>query len=255
MTESAQQLLNEWNWDPSILIGTVLFVGAYLAAIGPFRSRFQSSDALTSKQALWFLLGVGVILFALVSPLDAIGDEYLFTAHMLQHTLLMVIAPPLLLLGTPGWMLRPLLRAPVMRVAKILTLPPVAFLLFNGDLYLWHIPLLYEATLQNETIHIIEHLTFIATGVVNWFPLLSPLPELPRLQYLWRIAYLILDTLPMAILGWFFISASTVIYPTYAAAPHVFALYGLSDQYLGGLMMSMPMGLIYLGAVTDTRVA
>lgn len=252
VSQTALQLLNEWNWDPSILIGTMLFVGVYLGASGPFRSRFQSPEKIVPRQILWFLFGIGIIFFALVSPLDAIGDRYLFSAHMLQHMLLMVVAPPMLLLGTPGWMLRPLLSDPViMRAAKTLTLPPVAFFLFNADLVIWHIPFLYEATLQNEVIHILEHLSFIATGVLNWMPMLSPLPELPRLPYLWQIVYLILDSVPMMALGWFFVSASTVIYPTYAAAPHVFALYGLNDQLLGGLMMVMPIGMIYVGALAN----
>jgi cytochrome c oxidase assembly factor CtaG len=252
VSEIALRLLNEWNWDPSILIGTTLFVGVYLGASGPFRSRFQSSGKIALSQILWFLLGVGIIFFALVSPLDAIGDRYLFSAHMLQHMLLMVVAPPMLLLGTPGWMVRPLLFDRVIRRAvKTLTLPPVAFFIFNADLLIWHIPFLYEATLQNEVVHIIEHLSFIATGIVNWWPMLSPLPEFPRLSYIWQIVYLILDSVPMMALGWFFVSASTVIYPTYAAAPHVFAIYGLNDQFLGGLMMGMPVGMIYMGALTN----
>lgn len=252
VSENALQLLNEWNWSPSILIGTMLFVGVYLGASGPFRSRFQSSERIAPIRIFWFLLGVCVIFLALVSPLDAIGDRYLFSAHMLQHMLLMVVAPPMLLLGTPGWMLRPLLSDRVIkRAVKTLTLPPVAFFIFNCDLLIWHIPALYEATLHSEVVHIIEHISFMATGVLNWWPMLSPLPELPRLPYLWQIVYLVIDSIPTIGLGWFFVSASTVMYPTYAAAPHVFALYGLNDQLMGGLMMGMPFGMIYLGALTN----
>jgi putative membrane protein len=249
--ENAWQLLNEWNWDPSILIGTTIFVGVYLAASGPFRSRLPSSGQASAIQVFWFLLGVGVIFFALVSPLDAIGDRYLFSAHMLQHMLLTVVAPPLLLLGTPGWMVRLLLfDRVVQRAVKTLTLPAVAFFIFNADLLAWHIPFLYEATLQNEVVHIIEHLSFIATGLVNWWPMLSPLPEFPRLSSFGQLVYLFLDSLPMMALGWFFVSAPTVIYPTYAAAPHMFAIYGLSDQLIGGLMMGMPLGMVYMAGLT-----
>ncbi len=254
MPEQAALLLSEWSWDPSIVLGAALVIGAYLGALGPFRPQPKSSTPVARAQVIWFLSGVLVIVFALVSPLDAIGDEYLFSAHMLQHTLLMVIAPPMLLLGTPGWMLRPWLRHPaIRRAAQAVTLPPVAFLVFNVDLLMWHIPVLYEAALENDTIHIIEHLSFIATAVVNWWPLLSPLDELPRLPFVSRIIYLLLDMVPSMALGWFFASAATVIYPTYAAAPHVFALYGLNDQFIGGVMMEMPMGLIYIWALGNGR--
>ena len=248
MSEKALQLLTEWNWDPSILIGTALFIGAYLGALIPLRSRFRDPEK-TNLQVLWFLLGGAVIFVALVSPLDAIGDGYLFTAHMVQHALLMFIAPPLLLLGTPGWMLRPVLRDPtVRRIARFFTMAPVALVLFNANMVAWHLPVLYEATLENETIHIIEHLSFIATAVVNWMPILSPLPELPRLSLSAQILYLVLDLIPSAVLGWFFISATTVFYPTYAAAPRVFGVSGVDDQFIGGYMMAMPGTLAYLGA-------
>ncbi len=250
MSEQALQLLTEWNWDPSILIGTTLFVGAYLGALVPFRSRFRDSGKKASLvQVFWFLLGTLIIFVALVSPLDAIGDEYLFTAHMVQHALLMFFAPPLLLLGMPGWMLRPLLRdLTIRRIAQFFTMAPVAFVLFNANMVAWHLPVLYEATLENESIHILEHLSFIVTAAINWMPILSPLPELPRLSTPAQILYLILNLIPSAVLGWFFVSATTVFYPTYAVAPRVFGISGVDDQFIGGYMMAMPGALAYLGA-------
>jgi cytochrome c oxidase assembly factor CtaG len=258
LSEAALQALSTWNWNPSIVIGTMLVVVAYLGAVGPFRGYFKSAERIAPAQIAWFLLGVTVLVFALVSPLDEIGDKYLFSAHMMQHALLMVVAPPLILAGVPGWMLRPLLKRPrIKRIARVLTMAPVALLLFNLDLVLWHLPVPYEATLENEYVHVAEHLSFIALGVLNWWPLLSPLPELPRLPYSGQILYLILNLAPSAVLGWFFISAPTVIYPTYAAAPHVFGLYGVDDQLIGGYMMAMPGGAVYLGAILcilDKRV-
>jgi putative membrane protein len=258
MSEPALEALTTWNWDPSIVVGTVLFVAAYFGALGPFRGYFRSSDRIAPAQVGLFLLGVAVIVIALVSPLDGIGDEYLFTAHMTQHALLMVVAPPLILAALPGWMLRPLLKPPgIKRIARVLTSAPFALLLFNLDLVLWHLPALYESTLENEYVHIVEHLSFIALGVLNWWPLLSPMPELPRLPDAGRILYLFLNLLPSAVLGWFFISAPAVIYPTYAAAPHVFRLFGMDDQLIGGYMMAMPGAVVYLGAalvILDKRV-
>ncbi len=240
-----------WNWDPSLLIGLTLLGGVYCAAAGPWRARFADAHPVTRAQATWFLLGVFTLFIALVSPLDEWGDRYLFSAHMTQHLLLTLVAPPFLLLGTPGWMLRPFLRVPLIaRGAHGLTLPLVAFALFNGDFLLWHLPAFYEATLQNPTIHIVEHLLFMATGILNWWVILSPLPELPAMPAPAQILYLFLSAVPATILGAMLVLAPTVIYPTYAAAPRVFGVGALDDQVVSGLIMAMPGGMVYLLALS-----
>src|SRR5215471_1019912 len=99
--------LTQWNWEPSILIGTVLIAGLYLYAIGPMRKRHYPHEQVTKGQAISFLLGVLIMFLALVSPLDELGDAYLFSAHMVQHLFLTIIVPPLLLLGTPEWLVKP----------------------------------------------------------------------------------------------------------------------------------------------------
>ena len=240
----------DWSWEPSIWIGIALLVGAYLCAIGPLRTRFSSSEPVPRTQAAWFLLGAGVLLLALVSPLDELSDRYFFSAHMLQHLLLSLVAPPLLLLGTPGWILRPLLRRPrLAQVMRILTTPWVAFASFNIVFLAWHLPILYEATLHNESIHILEHLLFIATGVLNWWPILSPLPELPRLSPAGQLLYLFLEAVPGMVLGALIVFAPNVLYPTYADALRPLGLDPMADQQIAGQVMWMLGGFIYLAAL------
>ncbi len=251
MESEAFSVLTTWSTEPTIWIGMALLLGAYLAARGPWRTRWPGSAPVTRSQTVWFLLGWLVLLLALVSPLDDISDHYLFSAHMVQHILMTLIAPPFLLLGTPGWMLRPFLRyEPVARTARLLTLPLVAFVLFNVDFLTWHTPVLYEATLEHNSIHILEHLLFIGTGLLNWWPILSPLPELPRLPYPAQILYLFLDAVPSTVLGGIFSFASAVAYPTYAAAPRIFGISALDDQLFAGLIMAMPGAMIYLLALS-----
>jgi putative membrane protein len=149
-----------WNLDPILWLGIIGFVVAYFYAIGPLRRRYHLGPPATSRQIAYFLLGTLTLAVALVSPLDFIGDHYLFSAHMIQHMLLVVVAPPLWLLGTPGWLLAPIFRREGVRwVTRVITNPIVAFLLLNATLFVWHIPPLYSAALTNEPLHIVEHLS------------------------------------------------------------------------------------------------
>ena len=184
---------------------------------------------------------------ALLSPLHELGDNYLFGAHMVQHLLLMLMAPPLLLLGTPPWLLRPLLRSPrVMKFARLLTLPVVAFILFNVVFVLWHVPALYDLALRERGIHILEHLMFIVAGVIMWWPILSPLPELPRSPYLIQMLYLFVQPTVPAILGALITFSGTVLYSWYAEAPRIWGISAHTDQQMGGLMMWVPGGFAFL---------
>ena len=249
--ESWSLLLTEWDWEPSIVLGSALLSGAYLYAIGPLRRRLRPSGAIGRGQVAFFLLGVAVMFLALVSPLDKVGDEYLFSAHMAQHLLLIMVMPPLLLMGMPGWLLRSLVQRPsVAGLARLATSPVVAFVLFNGNLWLWHLPAPYDLALRYEGIHIVEHLSFMATAVINWWPVLGPLLEVPRLSHPGRMAYLFLNSLASAALGILLVFARDPLYPSYVEAPRVFGISALADQQLGGLIMWVPGGLVYLLAIS-----
>ncbi len=156
-----------------------------------------------------------------------------------------------MLLGTPGWLLRPLLRAgSIHRMLRLLTSPLVALMLFNAAFFIWHVPALFEATLHNEAIHIGEHVLFLSMGLLNWWPILGSLLELPHLSPPAQILYLFLAGVPATILGALIVFAATPLYPTYAAAPRVFGLDPIADQQLAGLVMWMPGGMIYLLALS-----
>lgn len=243
-------ILSMWTFAPSILLGEGLLVAGYLALTGRYRGRFEESSPVTKTQIACFLGGVLVLLIALISPLDELGDQYLFSAHMTQHLLLTLVVPPLLLLGTPAWLLRPLFRHYKIRsTARFLTSPLVAFLLFNTVFMVWHIPAWYEATLHNENIHIFEHLLFIGTGILNWWPVFGPSPEVPRLPPPAGVLYLFLEGLPTTILAAIITLSPGVLYPTYAAAPRITSLSPAADQVTAGIIMWMPGGMVYLIAI------
>jgi cytochrome c oxidase assembly factor CtaG len=243
--------LTQWNWEPSIVVGTALIVGLYLYALNSLRKRYYPEEQVKTGQTVAFLLGMFIMFLALVSPLDELGDSYLFSAHMLQHLCLTMVGPPLLLIGTPAWMVKPLLRNRVVfLLAKFFTYPAIAFFLFNADFWLWHAPPLYNATLENQSIHILEHLTFIVFAVLNWWPIYSPLEEgLPRLSPGGRILYLFLSGMPMVALG-AGLTFAPPLYAPYLAAPRIRGISAATDQQLGGLIMWVPVNIAYIVVVS-----
>jgi len=233
------------------LIGLALQAGAYLACIGPLRKHFPGSEPVESARIQTFLLGSLVLFIALCSPIETLGDGYLLSAHMIQHLLITLVAPPLLLIGTPRWLFRPLLRLPLARpIGRLLTNPIVAFLSFNIVFAGWHIPAYYETTLRSTPIHALEHLMFIATATLTWWPVFSPMDELPRLPDPAQCLYLFLESIPPTILGALITFAGWVLYPTYARAPRVWGISPQIDQQAAGLIMWIPGALVYLLVLT-----
>jgi len=251
MTPDLPPWYSLWNWRPDTLIGGVIVLSIYLIAIGPARKRYFHTPEVKRSQIVCFILGIITVLFAQVSPLDALSDEYLFSAHMAQHMLLTAVAAPLFLLGLPDWMLRPILKIPGMKkVMGFLTNPLVAFLLFNINFLVWHFPAFYEATLESEFIHFIEHTSFLVTALLFWWPIFSPLPELPRLSYPYQVLYLFLAAVPSTILGALIIFSPTILYETYVNAPRITSLDPMTDQQIAGVLMAMVGSMIYLGVLS-----
>jgi len=205
----------------------------------------------TSGQRAAFFVGLAIIFLTLNGPLHDLSDFYLFSAHMIQHLVLTLIVPPLLILGTPGWMLRPLLRnASVFRVAKVMTSTAGCFLIFNGVLAVWHLPPLYNLAIANHAIHILQHLMFLAASVFMWWPLTSQLPELPRASYPAQMMYCFLLTVPMGIIAIFVSMAEDLLYPAYAIAPRIWGMSPMQDQQYGGLIMWIPGALFFYGVMS-----
>jgi len=223
--------------------------------MGPGRiaqaSRTHFLFSISYSRRFYFYAGLMTIFLALNGWLHDLSDYYLFSAHMVQHLLLTMLVPPLLILGTPGWMLRPLLRQPMIgRVARFITRPKVCFATFNIVLAAWHLPPVYNAAMATHGVHIVQHLMFLVAAVMLWWPIVSPLPELPRLSYPLQMLYLFLTSIPMSIVAVYITYGGTLLYPAYAAAPRIAGLTPLEDQLLGGLIMWIPGGLVIFGVIT-----
>lgn len=240
-----------WEIHASVLIGCLLFAGAYLAGVGPLRRRYRLADRVERWQVVAFLSGVAVLFVALNGPIHDLSDNFLFSAHMVQHMLITMVAPPLWLIGTPAWLLRPLLRRRgVWPVARVLTHPLVAFIVYNVVFIGWHFPALYNAALESHAVHIVQHLMFMGAAVLMWWPVADPLPELARLSSPLQMIYLFAFGVPMSVVSALITLSENVLYPWYEAAPRIWTLTALDDQQLGGLIMWIPGGLVFWAAIT-----
>jgi len=198
-----------------------------------------------------FYAGLVTIFLALNGWLHDLSDYYLFSAHMVQHLLLTMLVPPLLIAGVPGPMLRPVVGHRVTGpIARALARPKVCFATFNLVLAAWHLPPLYNAAMAHHGVHIVQHLMFLVASVMLWWPILSPLPELPRLSYPMQMLYLFLTSIPMSIVAVYITYGGTLLYPAYASAPRIAGLSPLDDQMLGGLIMWIPGGLVLFGVIS-----
>ena len=215
------------------------------------RGTHSPFSILHSSRRFCFYAALATIFFSLNGWLHDLSDWYLFSAHMVQHLLLTLLMPPLLLVGIPGWMLRPLVKRPAIgTVARILTKPKVCFATFNLVVALWHVPIFYNAAVESHAIHIVQHLMFMAAAVMLWWPVLSQLPELPRLSYPMQMLYLFLTTLPMSVVAVFITYSRNLLYPGYSAAPRILGITPMEDQLIGGLIMWIPGGLVFFAVIS-----
>lgn len=240
-----------WHSDPTVVAGLALLAGGYLAATR-WRHRLQPDARVDPAKVVAFMAGLLVLFVALTGPIHDLSDSYLFSAHMIQHMLLIFAMPPLMLHGTPGWMLRRLVRDPrVARFARRVTRPAATFVIFNVVLVAWHLPPLYNVAMDRHPIHIVEHLMIMAASVILWWPVLSPLDDVPRAPYPVQLLYLFVAGLPMVMVAIFIAMAQDLLYPFYARAPRIWEpLTAQIDQHLGGLIMWIPGGLIFLTAIS-----
>jgi putative membrane protein len=242
-----------WNPHPEVLLLVAVLLGGYVwAAVrawGPEHTT-PGEPAVTLAQRWYFVSGVFVIWLGASSPIHELSENYLFSVHMVQHLLFSLVAPPLLLMGTPGWMVRHLLRPkPVMKVFGWLCRPLPALVAFNGYLLFSHWPEFVNATVRSEILHFGAHAVLFGVSLLMWWPVLSPLPELPRIgdfaQFLYMIAQTFAPTVPFA----FLVFADDPLYSSYAEAPRIASwLDPMTDQRTSGLIMKL-IGSAFLWAI------
>jgi len=245
----------EFSWTRfevhiSTAIGCAFWIAAYYHII--VRWRPAAEPAVPFVQQLSFIGGTVLLFLSLNGPLHDLSDNFLFSAHMVQHLIITLIVPPLWLLGLPEWALRPVLKNPaLLATGRALTGPIVAFLVYNVVFVGWHFPAMYNWALVDHNVHIVQHIMFIAAAMLLWWPIVDPIPELRRMQAPVRLLYMAVLGIPMSIVSAIITFAERAMYPWYAQAPRVFTtISATDDQQLGGVIMWVPGMLVFWIALT-----
>ncbi len=271
MSPTAQAILTSWSIDPKLAIGLLLTAFLYLRG---WRVVHRVTPTRFPRWRLFsFFAGLATLWIAIASPLDAFSG-LLLSAHMVQHLLLMSIAPPLILLGSP---LIPLLRGLprkfahdgigpflswpwLQRLGRRLTHPLVGWIAMTLSLAAWHLPRAFELALNSPGWHRFEHACFFAAGLLFWWPVVRPFPSRPHWP-LWTLpVYLLAADLVNTALGAILAFSEHAIYPTYNEVPRLFGTTALSDQVTAAVIMWVPGSLLFLvpaallcGAISRTR--
>ncbi len=252
----------------SFWVSAALIVMALLYVRGWIRIRRLERDSVGDWRAASFLLGVFLIWLAIASPIAALHHQ-LLTVHMVQHLLLMTLAPPFIWLGAPAKplahalphrfvaFLAPISRwATMKRLGKILANPALCWHAATGTLIGWHIPTLFALGLQSEMWHGIEQASFLISGILFWWPVIRPWPTGSNGPEWSIILYLFLATLPCDILSGFLVFCDRVFYPVYLSSPRPLGFSALDDQQCAGALMWTCVTVVYLtaGAIVAARL-
>ncbi len=248
MPESLIRLsLVQWI-EPYVLLSLLPFAAAYLWAVSPAgRRHFKGSGPVPRWQVWTFLVAIFTIYLGFGGPLDVLADGYLYTAHMLQHTLETMVAAPLLIVSLPAWLLDPVIDNRVFGAILRFFTKPVVGAMFFAVMFavsLW--PPVYDLYEEQATLHFLMHGLLLVSAIAMWWPVWSPTERIPRLKPLMRCLYIFLDTLPMIAPLAMVMLQTQPIYPYYDHTPRLFGLSQLADQQLGAAVMFTLMHTAYI---------
>jgi putative membrane protein len=239
-------VLTDWTLDPLQLAPVLAAAVAYGMRV---RTLHRRGASVPAWRIALFATGIALLLLAYVSPLAAIGEQELFSAHMLQHVVIGDLAPLCLLAGLTGPILRPLLALRPVERLRVLANPLVALPIWAANLYLWHVPFLYEAAVEHSAVHAVEHVAFFTAGAIMWLPVLETLPAPEWFGTGAKLAYIAVVRLVETALGNVFVWAGAVFYPVYAAGEELWGVSPLRDQGLAGAVMMIEGSLVTIAAL------
>ena len=237
-----------WHPHPDVWLLVAVMAGAYVVALRVLGPRHVAAGTPVASRLQMACYGLGVLVTWLVAdwPVHDVAEGHNYSVHMVQHLGLSMVATPLLLLGTPAWLLRLVLRPPsaLFRWVRSLARFGPALIVFNVVLVLTHWPAIVDATLRSEPVHFFVHAAVFVSALIVWLPVVSPLPEIPRLVPPARMAFLFLQSIVPTVPASFLTFGSAPLYRFYEDVPQLFGLSALDDQRLAGLIMKIGAGLL-----------
>jgi putative membrane protein len=241
-----------WTAHPDVWLLVALFGAGYAIAVvrlGP-KWAVPGQAVVTRFQVTCWTLGVLAMWVASDYPVHDIAERYNFSVHMVQHLLFTMVVAPLLLLGLPAWLLRLVLR-PRWLFSTVRTLSRFlpALLIFNVVLVFTHWPLIVDAALRSGLVHLLVHVLLVVSSLIVWMPIVSPLPEIPRLQPVLQMVYLFTWSIVPTVPASFLTFGASPLYKFYERVPHLFELTTLEDQQAAGLIMKIGAGLLLWGII------
>ena len=240
----------DWLPDPLVMAPLAVLAAIYVRRFRRARAE-EGGRGAGVRQASFFAAGMIALLAAVATPLDGLGEDYLFSSHMLQHVLLGDLAPVLLLLSLSRVILRPVTRR-LMRVERALgpfASPWTGIAIWLGLVYVWHVPAMYEAAIEHPVVHLIEHASFFTAGVAVWWPLVQPVPMRRPLQGLWTVAYIGVAKFSLAALGLYLTWSQNLLYDHYGEVPRIWGMSAIDDQNAGGAIMMVEQSLTFVIAL------
>jgi putative membrane protein len=226
-------LLGPWTLQPLQIVPTVVAAALYLRRT---RTLAAQGRPVPAWKRWLFWTGIGLVVLALNSPIDALGEEHFFFIHMTQHVILGDLAPLCFVLGLNGQILRPVLQIRLVERLRVLAHPFVALPLWAVDLYVWHVPFLYDAALHHDSVHAVEHFLFFTCGCLMWEPVVETLPAPEWFGTGTKFGYIAVVRLLETILGNVFIWSSSAFYSVYRHRPE-WGITPVHDLNLGGVVM------------------
>jgi putative membrane protein len=238
-----------------VIVLAAFLEAAYLWALARLRpaSLPPGEPSASRRQVAWYTCGVATLAVATAWPMHDLAEGYLLSVHMVQHLLISLVVPPMLLLGLPPWLLRWLLSpAPLRWVVGHLARPFVAFVLFNFVIVVTHWPVLVDLMLRHHALHFVGHAALFGSAALMWWPVIDPLPEMPGLSHPGRMLYLFLQSIVPTVPASFLTFGSAPMYQFYAQVPRIWGLSALTDQTIAGLIMKLVGGFILWAVIAVT---
>lgn len=234
-----------WHMHADVILFCIALEVLYLYAVTQLRASASDAGRVKRRQIWLFSAGVFTIWLGAGTPVHDIGENYLLSVHMFEHSMFSLIAAPLLLAGIPSWLWQiPLRWRGVLPAARVLVQPLVVVFVVNMTFIILHIPSVLDFSVQHESAHFAWHSVLMAVSFLMWWPVLSDVPELPRSSYPVQMAYLFFQSLIPTVIASFITFAPDPVYSFYVNTPRLWGISPVQDQQLGGGIMKTMGALI-----------